>query len=335
MPSPTAPPLQSLKHLQIINTPRSGDCSCVPAPQVIVAIFIIPSADSRKPSPTEAIAILTEEIVDPGSVFCNANSITAGADHTQNLTATLIVQTVTLCYNGVFSTNCPDSIGFPSKIYFLVLSTPPVVYGTNITITINTTLFGNLTSNLTSVLSKNFSGKSPALTGTVRFYDDTGALVGGTAIKLNSQGVATLTFSPSLAASHTYAVYYLGDPNYKPGYSLSFFSVTVVKGATNTSISPPSSSVAWIQKVVLLISVKSANALIPTGNVTVTSNLSSDVILIVPYTIPLNSTGYATFSSFLPTGTYHFSCTYNGDSNFNTSQTNTAALVVVAKIGVI
>ena len=150
------------------------------------------------------------------------------------------------------------------------------------------------------------SGGSP--TGSVIFTDGSSTLGSGT---LDNTGKATFPTSTLTPGSHTIKATYNGDTNFA-GSNISL-TQTVNQATSTTALTSSSPSSTFGQPVTFTATVSSSGGT-PTGTVTFTdgsSTLGSGT---------LDNTGKATFpTSTLAPGNHTIKATYNGDSNFASS----------------
>ena len=156
-------------------------------------------------------------------------------------------------------------------------------------------------------------------TGTVTFKDGTKSLGTGTL----SGGSASFSTNSLAVGSHTITAVYGGDAN-DNGSTSSSINQTVNKASTTIALPSPGSSAKLGTSVTFTVTVSAVapGAGTPTGTVTFkngtmtlgTANLSN---------------GKATFStSSLPVGTDSITAVYGGDSNFNSSTSNSVSQVI-------
>jgi sugar lactone lactonase YvrE len=146
-------------------------------------------------------------------------------------------------------------------------------------------------------------------TGTITFTD--GATQLGTA-PLSASGSATLTLPGLLAGPHTLVATYSGDADNFAATSPSL-TQTINLQPTTTTMTSASNDPNNAQAVLLIAVVHAATAMVPTGTITFatgTQTLGSATV---------DSTGVATLSVVLPTGTSNITATYSGDSAYASS----------------
>lgn len=147
------------------------------------------------------------------------------------------------------------------------------------------------------------TGNGATPTGTVQFFAN-GALIG--AGTLNTNGVATLTYSNLAIGTYAITATYLGDTNDAGSTSLPL-SLAVGKIPTTTSLGSSTTSGANPQ-LNLVATVLANVGPIPTGTVTFTNALTT------LGTATLDATGVAALHLNLPEGTYVIEAVYSGDA---------------------
>jgi autotransporter-associated beta strand protein len=158
-------------------------------------------------------------------------------------------------------------------------------------------------------------------TGTVKFYDGMTLLGSGT---LNDSGVATYSTTSLTAGMHTITASYNGDVNFTSASSSST-TQTVSKSSTTNTLATSISEAAFGQPVTLTATVAavSPGAGIATGTV----QFYNGATLLGSAT--LDDTGVATLiTGALNFGAQTVSAVYEGDSNFNTSTSNTQTVSI-------
>ena len=147
------------------------------------------------------------------------------------------------------------------------------------------------------------TGNGATPTGTVDFFAN-GALIGAGA--LNTNGVATLTYSSLAIGSYTITATYLGDTDDAGSTSL---PVTLPVGKIPTTTSLGSSTTSGANPQLNLVATVLANVgPVPTGTVTFTNALTT------LGTATLDATGVAALDLNLPAGTYVIEAVYSGDA---------------------
>jgi hypothetical protein len=164
---------------------------------------------------------------------------------------------------------------------------------------------------------------APNPTGTVEFYDG-GVLVAAAAI---SGGLATVSFTPPGAGTHTLSARYLGSatmaPSIAPPVQITVFSGPVPV-STQTAVTVSPNPVSLGQAVTFTATVTPAT--VPAGTVTFYVNGTA------VGTVPVGNIGGATGARFttatLPLGAHVVSASFGGTAGFAASS-STLALVVV------
>src|SRR6185312_13778521 len=128
-------------------------------------------------------------------------------------------------------------------------------------------------------------------TGTITFTDGTTSL--GTAA-LDGQGHATLSLTSLSAGSHPITASYAGDTNDMPTSTSNFTQVVQLRPTTTTLTATTTST---NQQVELISVVRWTGTTTPTGTVTFTNGTT------VLGSAPLDATGVATMTVFVPSGT--------------------------------
>jgi hypothetical protein len=185
----------------------------------------------------------------------------------------------------------------------------PVMYGTNLTLsTTQTVLLG------------------VAPTGTITYYDATTKL-GSAPITLNSSNAPVTTFSIStlMPGAHSLTAVYSGDGNYASSTS-TVDSVTVTQGNSTTTLVATPSQVVPNQNFILTATAAGTSGT-PTGSVTFfdQNNANLGTVALVS-----GSASITLFKTAL--GTYTYTATYSGDTDFNSSSTAAPTSVVVKQL---
>jgi len=169
-----------------------------------------------------------------------------------------------------------------------------------------------LTANVTSTVAG-----TP--TGTVTFKDGTTTLGSGTV----SGGTASYTALGLTGGTHSITAVYSGDTNYTASTS-SASTLTVNKAASSVTDSASPATITFGSSTTLSATVTGV-----TGGVTPTGTVSfyNGATLIGTGTITAGVASVATTT--LPVGTDSITAVYNGDGNYTTSTTVTAATVTV------
>ena len=185
----------------------------------------------------------------------------------------------------------------------LTSSVNPSSFGQNVTLTANVAL--NTTSN-------------DLPTGTVTFYDGSNAI--GTSSLI--AGNATLAISNLSVGSHSLTAIYSGDVNYFPSTS-NVLAQTVNKGNTSTTLTSSTNPSVFGKSTTL-----TATIAVTSGSGTVTGTVSFRDGATVIGTAPVTG-GVATLPiSNLAVGSHSLTAIYSGDTNFNTSTSNTVLQTV-------
>jgi sugar lactone lactonase YvrE len=146
-------------------------------------------------------------------------------------------------------------------------------------------------------------GTSGVPTGTVQFYAD-GALIGASA--LNTNGVASITYSNLAIGAHIITATYLGDTGNATSTSAQL-TLNVGKIPTTTGLGSATTTGAN-PKLNLVATVVGAIGPVPTGTVTFTNAAAT------LGTATLDATGVAVLNVNLATGTYVVQAAYSGDA---------------------
>jgi len=147
-------------------------------------------------------------------------------------------------------------------------------------------------------------------TGSVTFTD--GAVTLGTAM-LNAAGTATLNVTQLTAGSHSIIASYGGDADNAPGASPAL-TETVTLRPTTTTLTYTTSNPANPQEVTLIGVVASTGPVTPTGTITFTSGT------LVLGTGAVNSSGVATLTVVVNSGTTSVVASYGGDASYAASK---------------
>ena len=165
------------------------------------------------------------------------------------------------------------------------------------------------------------SGGATVPTGSVKFEDGNATL--GTS-SLNGVAAAYLSIAILAAGTHSITAVYSGDTNYAPATS-SVLSQIVQRANSSVSLSMTPAAANLNQSVAFSVNVTPAVAGTPTGTIALLDG-SNQI-----GTSALSGSGAATFFvATLSAGSHVISATYSGDSNFNSSASTAAILMVTA-----
>lgn len=170
------------------------------------------------------------------------------------------------------------------------------------------------------------TGNGATPTGTVNFIAD-GAVMGSSA--LNATGTATFTYSALTAGTHSITAVYLGDTN-DSGSTSNVVSQVVGTIPTVTDLGV-SATVGTNPTTILIATVLNnspSSTPLPTPTGTVTFNSGATVV----GAAALDSSGVATLTPNLPSGTYSIVAVYSGDA-IHAPSTSAAVSVSSTAIG--
>jgi Ca2+-binding RTX toxin-like protein len=190
-------------------------------------------------------------------------------------------------------------------------SANPSVYGQGVT--------------FTATVSASSPG-SGTPTGTVNFYDGNTLLGSGILSVVNDSDQTSYSTSTLNAASHSIAATYVGDTNFSTSTS-SALSQTVNQAATTTagSVSGPG-YFGQVETFTATVTTNAPSQATVIGTVDffdTTTNLDLG-------TIALSGGNASLTTTMLPTGTQTIKMTYNGNSNFITSNTSVSVSIVTS-----
>jgi subtilase family serine protease len=169
------------------------------------------------------------------------------------------------------------------------------------------------------VIPAGASGSSGVATGTVTYLDGNKALG---SVALSASGTAEYIASNLSLGAHTFTASYSGDSSYRASKSATI-SFTVVKGDTFSFAEATGSFSGnyYLGQDIVLVSATdpyTSGSVSPTGTMTITlSNGTTKVCALSAWSQWAISS--CDLGSNLPLGTYSFTATYSGDSNFNSS----------------
>ncbi|MFI8437113.1 Ig-like domain repeat protein, partial [Streptomyces sp. NPDC079020] len=213
--------------------------------------------------------------------------------------------TVTALYSG--DANLTSSTGTtthsvvtqPSTATTVIASPEPSGYGQPVTLTATVSALPPSTGTPTGTVTFTLSG-----TG--------GGSVPGT---LDGSGVATVTTAILGAGTHSVTVTYHGDPTFAPSNGSTTHTVNQAATATTVTATPQPSAYGQQVTVSATVAPLTPGAATPTGTVSFSSSTGLNI------TVPLNTSGTATYTTQSPlqAGTETIIATYNGDTDFTTS----------------
>jgi hypothetical protein len=206
-------------------------------------------------------------------------------------------------------------------------STSPILVQVVNALPTNTTLISSanpITYGMSTLLSATVSSSFSIPSGTVTFYDGVNPI--GT-VSLDVTGLATLNIPLFNAGTRPITAQYNGNSNYLTSTSNTVSEVINKANTVTTLISSAPTSPSGVNITFTATVVGSNNGLV-TGTVQFkdgAGNLGSPVTV--------NGSGVATFStSSLPQGVHNITAVYSGDSNNNTSTSNTVVETITAQL---
>jgi sugar lactone lactonase YvrE len=257
-----------------------------------------------------------------GTTALGSSAVTATA---MGGTATLALNTlavgthqITARYNG--DANYPLSASAAQTVTITGI-------GTTTTLGISA---ASLTVGQTETLTATISGAgTPAMTGTVTFFDGTTSLGTGAVTSNASGGMATLVVSTLGIGTHPITARYSGDTNYALSVSAAQ-TVTVTALITTTSLGVSAASISVGQSETLTATVAGGATPVLSGTVTFfdgTTSLGSSAVT----STAMGGTATLALST-LGVGTHSITARYNGDTNYPVSS-SAAQTVTVTTIG--
>jgi Subtilase family/Bacterial Ig-like domain (group 3)/Bacterial cadherin-like domain/Bacterial Ig domain len=230
--------------------------------------------------------------------------------------ATFSISTLTVASHSITATYGGDANFNTSTSTTLTQTVNKAATSTSVTSSVNPSVFGQAVMFTATVAATAPGSGTP--TGTVTFKDGTTTLGTGA---LNAGGQATFSSSTLAAGSHAITAAYEGDGSFTSSTSTTI-TQTVNKATTTTTLTSAPNASTFGQSVTFTATVTSTGGT-PTGTVTFkdgATTLGTGV---------LNGSGVAALStSGLTAGTHSITAEYGGDSNFNTSTSNTVSQVV-------
>ena len=175
-------------------------------------------------------------------------------------------------------------------------------------------------------------GTTPAISGTVTFYDQSGALGSGTVVATSTGGMATFSLTTLSVGGHQIYALYNGDGNYGQSTS-STQTVTVVQGSTTTSLAVSPATVMTGQAETLTATIQSSGQPALTQNVTFYQQ-NSDAPATVLGSAPVTATSTGGTASLVLTslsvGSHGIVASYSGDTNFSGSTSGIQTVTVTS-----
>ncbi len=161
------------------------------------------------------------------------------------------------------------------------------------------------------------SGPGVTPTGQVSFTDNGVTISGCSSVTLDSNGKGTCTTATMTAGSHSVIATYNGDGNYTGSNGST--TQTVNQATTTTALNSSQNPSAFNQAVTFTAMITGQFGGTPTGTVTFTDSSNSNTVLCDK--AALDNTGKAVCPNIsnLALGDHVIVATYNGDSNFTTS----------------
>jgi sugar lactone lactonase YvrE len=190
----------------------------------------------------------------------------------------------------------------------------------------------NITVGQTETLTATVQGlTTPALTGSVTFFDGT-TVLGSTALSVTgATGTAALTVSTLSVGTHQITARYSGDTNYAVSTSAAQ-TVAVAAVASTTTLAVSAANISVGQTETLTATVQGLTTPLLTGSVTFfdgTATLGSTALTVA------GATGTAALTvSTLAAGTHQITARYSGDANYaiSTSAAQTVTVALVAQM---
>jgi hypothetical protein len=170
-------------------------------------------------------------------------------------------------------------------------------------------------------------------TGTIDFTDNGNALDGGT-FKLNSLGYTEDQSIQLTGGSHTLKAVYSGDASYKTSNVSTVVTVTTAPTAINNLVAPATANTG-AQFAVSATVTTTSYGVAPTGTVKfyASGTLLTGTVQLTPTNGNANTPVYASLAAALNTsiataGTYAITAVYSGDTNYATTTSGPASIVV-------
>ena len=190
-----------------------------------------------------------------------------------------------------------------------------------------TTVNSGTAETLTAMIQ---AGTSPAITGTVTFYDQNGAIGSGTVAATSTGGMATLSVTSLSVGGHQVYALYNGDGSYGQSTSATQ-TVTVVQGSTTTSLMVSAATVMASQAEVLTATIGAAGTPALTQTVTFYQTVANGPGSALG-TASVTATGTGGTASLtltnLSVGNHGIYATYSGDTNYLGSTSGTQTVTV-------
>jgi hypothetical protein len=272
------------------------------------------TAASPGPTPTGTVTFLDgTAVIGTGALSAGQQAGTALA---QFQTTTLAVGThsITATYAG--DANVKASASAPQTV--------------TIGKATSTTLLAVSAASITAAQSETLTAKvtgllSPAITGTVTFFDGTTSLGSGNLTVAAGTGTASLTVPTLAVGAHSITASYSGDTNYTASISpAQTVTVTQITSATRLAISAPSINAG--QSETLTATVAGAASPVLSGVVTFFDGTTS----IGTHTVTATSGGgtAALTVTTLAAGTHSITAHYGGDTNYTASVSSAQTVTV-------
>jgi autotransporter-associated beta strand protein len=291
-----------LTHLGLSTTTVSSSSSSVSHGQTVNLTATVASADSTiTTTPTGMVQFFN------GMTSLGTATLSSGTGTLSNVTLPVGTASVTAMYQGdnTFddSTSSPITITVTTAAPTISVSGSPApsVFGQSVTLT--ATLSG--------------TGGSP--TGTVTFLSG-GITLGTATLSSGSASVSTTTLP---VGSDTILAQYSGDTNFSAGSSSATQTVNQASTTTTLTATPTTASAGQPVTLAATVAAISPGAGTPTGTITFMSGSTA------LGTASVGANGYATLTTVtLPAGSNSIIAQYSGDSNFRTSSSSSAAVLV-------
>ena len=192
-----------------------------------------------------------------------------------------------------------------------------------------TTVNSGTSETLTAMVQ---GGASPALSGSVTFYDQSGALGSGTIVATATGGTATLSVTFLSVGGHQIYALYNGDGNYGQSTS-STQTVTVVQQSTTTSlaVSPATLTAGQAETLTAVIQASGTPALTQTVTFSQT-NAGAPATVLGSASVTATSTGgtASLVLTSLATGQHQIVASYSGDTNYVGSTSGVQTVTVTS-----
>ncbi len=346
---------RTLRNKQTTFLPRTHHWRSIGAAALLACAFLLPAfgaaqaatattttlASSANPSQVNQSVTFTATVSGSGGsptgtvTFTDLSTASTIGTGTISTVGGQQQASVTTSFGGVSTHNIQASYNGDSTFAGSTSSTlsQMVVSGTATTTTLASSANpSKVNQSVTFTATVSGSGGSP--TGTVTFNDLSTASTIGTATisTVGGQQQASVSISFAAVSTHNIQATYNGDSTFA-GSTSSTLSQMVVSGTATTTTLASSANRSKVNQSVTFTATVSGSGGAPTGTVTFNDLSTASTIGTATISTVGGQQQATVTTSFPAVSTHNIQATYNGDSTFAGSTSNTVSQMVLATIG--